>query len=320
MIDNFIVIVIIIWMSDATKVAARSPAPAGKGRPRKRAGAPPAADQLRRLQFIERAVVWTGQVGRRAVATAFDVSVGNVTLDFQRYRQIAPRNLVYDVIERCFRPTEQFEPIFGNENASTVLSTIAATVLLPDQDRSRLLGFLPPVDIVQPLPTAIEKDTLALICRTVTSGKGIAIEYQSMSTPHSVERSFWPHALIFTGQRWLVRGWDDRHENFRDLALARIVNSSPINKNRNLPRDDQWHNRARIVVGPADHLSEGQVRVTAREFGMSEREGAMSVEIDSRQAMIPYILDYLKLRPADMSGGSLPIRLMNYPEIREFDR
>src|SRR5438309_2359379 len=86
-----------------------------RGRPRKASDAAPSADQLRRLKFIERAVLWTGQVGRRAVATTFDVSVGHVTSDFQRYREMAPHNLSYDVGDKCFRPTEVFEPIFESE-------------------------------------------------------------------------------------------------------------------------------------------------------------------------------------------------------------
>lgn len=318
MIDIFTLNVIINRM--ITTIEATGRPSASRGRPRKSAGELPVADQLRRLQFIERAAIWTGQVGRRAVAAAFDVSVSNVTLDFQRYREIAPRNLTYDVTERCFRPTENFEPIFGDETASMVLSTIGATALLPEQDRSRLLGFLPPVDVVRPLPTAIEKDTLALVCRAITSGKGVAMDYQSMSTPDSVERDFWPRALILTGHRWLVRGWDERHADYRDFALARILSSTFINHTRNLPRDKNWHDRAKIVVGLADQLSEGQMLVTAREFGMSQREGRMLVEIDSRQAMIPYVLDHLKLRAAEQLGENVPIKLLNYKEICQFDR
>jgi predicted DNA-binding transcriptional regulator YafY len=316
MIDKVILIVIINRMITSMNAADRR----GRGRPRKRAGELSAADQLRRLQFIERSAIWTGQVGRRAVAAAFDVSVSNVTLDFQRYREIAPRNLTYDVTERCFRPTDKFEPIFADETASMVLATIGATALLPDQDRGRLLGFLPPVDTVKSFPAAIEKDTLALVCRAITSGKGVVIDYQSMSTPNSVKRDFWPRALILTGHRWLVRGWDERHADYRDFALARILSSNFINQIRELPRDKNWHDRARIIVGLADDLSEGQKLVTAREFGMTQREGRMLVEIDSRQAMIPYVLDHLRVRAAEQLGENLPIKLLNYGEIRQFDR
>ena len=88
-----------------------------------------------------------------------------------------------------------------------------------------------------------------------------------------------------------------------------------------LPRDDQWHDRSALEIGLIDGLSPGQVEVTAREFGMHrEPDGSFAVRIEPRLAMIPYVLDHLRLRPADYAGQAVPIRLRNYDDIREFDR
>jgi len=296
--------------------------PGKRGRPRKAAGADPSADQMRRLRFIERAALWTGQVGRRAVAATFDVSISHVTSDFHRYREMAPRNLSYDVTEKCFRPTDSFKPLFGAEDSSSILSTIAASVALPSQDRGRLLGFTPSVDVVQALPVAIDQPLLVTVCRAITAGAVLDINYQSMATPEAIARLFSPHALIFTGQRWLVRGWDGRHQAYRDLALARILSAGTSRKvSEDLLRDDQWHDRAALEIGLIDGLSPGQAEVTGREFGMGrEPDGSFAVRIEPRQAMIPYVLDHLRLRPADHVGKVVPILLRNYGDIREFDR
>lgn len=70
-----------------------------------------------------------------------------------------------------------------------------------------------------------------------------------------------------------------------------------------------------------DGLSPGQMEVTAREFGMGrEPDGSFAVRIKPRRAMIPYVLDYLRLRPADHASRAVPIRLRNYDDIQEFDR
>ena len=297
------------------------PRKASRGRPRKAAGSLPSADQMRRLKFIERAALWTGQVGRRAVATTFDVSVGHVTSDFQRYREMAPDNLSYDVGEKCFRPTNAFEPIFGPEDPANVLNTVAATATLSHQDRARLLGFDLSVDAVQALPMAIDQTLLVSICRSITAGSMLEIDYQSMSTPDPVRRTFAPHALIFTGQRWLTRGWDGRHEEFRDIALARILRTGVVQSIDDLPRDAQWHDRVSIDLVPRDNLSSGQRAVTAREFGMQVRsDGTVGVTINPRQAMVPYILDQYRLRPSDATAQALPIRLVDYAAIQRFDR
>lgn len=295
--------------------------PGKRGRPRKAAGAEPSADQMRRLRFIEKAALWSGQVGRRAVATTFDVSISHVTSDFKRYRQMAPRNLSYDVAEKCFRPTDAFRPLFGTENPASVLNTIAASAVLPNQDQGRLLGFMPSADVVQALPAAIDQSLLMTVCRAISAGAILDINYQSMASPEAIERLFAPHALIFTGQRWLVRGWDWRHHAYRDLALARILRAVSSRAGEHLPRDDQWHDRSALEISLIDGLSLGQMEVTAREFGMGrEPDGSFAVRIEPRRAMIPYVLDYLRLRPADHVGRSVPIRLRNYDDIRKFDR
>lgn len=276
---------------------------------------------MRRLLFIERAALWSGQVGRRAVAATFDVSISHVTSDFKRYRKMAPRNLSYDVAEKCFRPTDAFKPLFGTEDPASILNTIAASAALPNQDRGRLLGFTPSVDVVQALPVAIDQPLLVTVCRAITAGAVLDINYQSMATPEAIERLFAPHALIFTGQRWLVRGWDWRHHAYRDLALARILRAASGRAEEHLPRDDQWHDRSALEIGLIDGLSPGQVEVTAREFGMHrEPDGSFAVRIEPRLAMIPYVLDHLRLRPADYAGQAVPIRLRNYDDIQEFDR
>lgn len=295
--------------------------PGKLGRPRKAVGAEPSADQMRRLLFIERAALWSGQVGRRAVAATFDVSISHVTSDFKRYRKMAPRNLSYDVAEKCFRPTEAFKPLFGTEDPAIILNTIAASAVLPNQDRGRLLGFTPSVDVVQALPAAIDQPLLVTVCRAITAGSSLDINYQSMATPEAIERLFAPHALIFTGQRWLVRGWDWRHHAYRDLALARILRAASTSAGEQLPRDDQWHDRSALEISMIDGLSPGQMEVTAREFGMGrEPDGSFAVRIKPRRAMIPYVLDYLRLRPADHASRAVPIRLRNYDDIQEFDR
>ena len=320
MIDSFKLIVIIKSMNGTGQKSLLSVERAGRGRPRKERGAALAADQLRRLQFIEKAAIWTGQIGRRAVASTFDISVSHVTVDFQRYRELAPNNLVYDVTEKCFRASESFTPVFGSDDTGTILNTLAATATLAEGERARLLGFTPSVDIVQSLSATIDRDLLATVCRALTAGRTIAVNYQSMRTPQPVDRLFWPKALIFTGHRWLVRGWDRRHEDFRDLAIARILSAKPANDRTSPPRDHHWHDRIKIIIGLAEHLSDGQAEITAREFGMSKSNNGFSVEIHPRHAMVPYVLDYLRLRPSDAAGTNLPLKVLNFAEARKFDR
>ena len=264
--------------------------------------------------------MWTGQVGRRAVATTFDVSIGHVTQDLQRYREMAPSNLLYDVGRKCFRQTDAFRPVFDSDEPAEILRVIAATVSLCAQDRTRLLGFDIPVGTAQPLPAVVDQHVLMSVCRAITGSELLEISYQSMNTPEPVARQFAPRALVFTGQRWLVRGWDNRHQDYRDLALSRIIDAEPLDATGALPRDNLWHDEITLEIGLAEGLSKSQAEVTAREFGMKDEGGAYCVRIAARKAMVPYVLDNLQTGSNTKTVGRLPLRVLNYDIVKAFDR
>lgn len=293
-----------------------------RGRPRKAAGAAPSPEQLRRLKFIEQAVLWTGRVGRRAVATTFDVSVGHVSQDFQRYRRLAPRNLRYDIEAQCYRPTSGFRPVFDPGNAGDLLATLAACTTLPRQERVRALGFEIPTAAVQSLPTYVDRDLLAALVRCIVGGSAMRLTYQSLETPYPVARTFAPHGLIFTGFRWLVRGWDERHRDFRDLAIARVLKLKDLGSlSACLPRDELWQEHTTFEIIPSPSLSASQVDVVAREYGMSQKEDGWIVRLPVRRAMVPYMLDYLGLRPGQAAVRSIEtVNLRNYADLVTYDR
>ena len=61
--------------------------------------------------------------------------------------------------------------------------------------------------------------------------------------------------------------------------------------------------------------------VTAREFGMRcGADGSYTIRIEPLPTMIPYVLNHLRLRPADYAARAAPIWLRNYCDVREFDR
>ncbi|UCV28135.1 WYL domain-containing protein [Ferribacterium limneticum] len=234
---------------------------------------------------------------------------------------MAPQNLSYDIAEKCFRPTKQFKPIFAIDNPANLLTTIAATAWLPDQERGRLLGFALPVDGMPPFAVAIDRELLAAICRCITGETALQVSYQSLTTPEPVSRYFVPHALIFTGLRWLVRGWDGRHKAYRDLALARFVSARETSTFERGPRDEDWFELVSLHIATAKGLSCGQAEVTAREYGMKpDGDGGYLVELKLRRAVLPYVLDYLRLRPSDAFAAASPICLRNYSDVAEFDR
>ncbi|CTQ79502.1 hypothetical protein LA5096_06225 [Roseibium album] len=291
-----------------------------RGRPARKSGDPPSSVQQRRLVFIERALLWTGRVSRRAISTTFDVSMGHVSQDFQVYRKLAPSNLEYDLSSKCYTPSAAFQPVFCQEDPADILGLIASTAALPLQERTRVLGFSVACESLQTFPSGVQNDVLVDVLRAITSASAISVDYQSMNTPKPVTRVFWPHALIFSGHRWLTRGWDVRHNEYRDFAIGRILHSEKSADDRVLTRDNLWHDRIDIEFAVADRLSPTQAEVTAREFGMTRENGAYALRVNARKAMIPYLLDYWRIRPGSGETQAIPLCIENYSAINAYDR
>jgi hypothetical protein len=293
-----------------------------RGRPRKPAGARPSPEQLRRLKFIERSAYWSGRVGRRAVAHAFDVSLGHASQDFARYKQLAPSNLIYDNSEACYRPSGAFRPFFGAEPPEVLLEVLAASVGLPDAERARWLGFDAPAARVGPLPTRIAAQPTALILRAMLSGANLRFTYQSLESPEPAGRRVHPTGLIHTGRRWLLRAWDFDRAAFRDFAIARVLKAELLRVAPAAPRDDDWHERIDLVVEPAPELSASQAAIIAREYGMAlDADERWRLRHDVRRALLPYLLDHLGLRPGEGRVGDIrEVCLVNYSDLAAFDR
>jgi len=292
------------------------------GRPRKAPDADPSPDQLRRLKFIERSAFWAGRVGRRAVANAFDVSLGHASKDFACYRRLAPRNLDYDPEEGCYRPSTAFRALFAPEPPEQLLEILGASVQLPIQERLRWLGFDAPAIRVGPLPMQMNLKTTATLFRALVSGTGLRLTYQSLELPLPALRLLQPTGFIHTGRRWLVRGWDADRQGFRDFAIARVLKATPVRSISTAPRDDAWHEMTTLEIEPGSDLSPSQAAVVAREHGMTKGHGGdWKLHYDVRLALVPYTLDFLGLRPGSVRQGDVPdVKLANYEELAVHDR
>lgn len=300
------------------------PTPRRRGRPRRLEGDQPSAGQIRRLKIIESAAFWTGAVGRRRLASAFGISINHASNDLSQYRKLAPKNLWYDIDAQCYRPTPDFSPQLGEAAAGDVLEQLAALADRSAEDRLASLGFDLPVATVKALPGGITSDVLALVTRAIAGGTGLDIVYQSMRTPEPVSRRFWPHALLFTGFRWLARGWDGSRQNWGDMALARMVEAKSVGDRSPMSplNDTAWHRTLEIELEPNPKFSPSQRESLAREYGMHlDTEAGWLLRLPVREALIPYFLDYLNLRPRDHSKGRVPLlHLRNASAVFRFDR
>ncbi len=77
--------------------------------------------QRARLAYLEMRVWFAGELRRPDIEARFGVKPAAASRDLTAYKEMAPANLEYDPVARCYKPTASFIPIFGF-SADRVLS------------------------------------------------------------------------------------------------------------------------------------------------------------------------------------------------------
>ena len=194
--------------------------------------------QRERLAYIEMRAWFVGEVRRPDIEARFGVKPAAASRDLTAYKEVAPRNLEYDSVARCYRPTNAFKPVFGF-SGDRVLSWLQT-------------GFGDGLDPRPRKPAPCEGpgamgqpdlNVLAAVSRAICAGRALKISYLSVSSGRA-SRTVVPVALADTGLRWHVRAFDRRNGRFSDFALRRIEKADGLDERagegETLDCDEQW--------------------------------------------------------------------------------
>ncbi|MGE5546849.1 MAG: WYL domain-containing protein [Solirubrobacterales bacterium] len=279
--------------------------------------------QRRRLEAIELALYWTGEICRASVMRAFQVAKNHVTKDIGLYKEVAGGNVIYDVQRRRYRANKDFTPRFTSKAAADYLS-----ILMLGASKSGL-SEVPQVCAVPadalPLPPAAPLDAvLPVITRAISDQAGIQITYRSLNREGPNNRIVLPRALFQTGRAWAMRAFDVDADEYRDFIIARITHAEGADfliSEFDLDEDELWETIVEVSVVPGRGLSAGSAEVVADEYGMSGNPGRRVWKARMRAALIPYFLDHHGLRPgSDESAGIRLLSIANWEEVARYDR
>lgn len=282
--------------------------------------------QRQRLQFIEAMLIWDGSVQRSDVCKVFDVTPNHLTRDIKRYRTNHPNALEYDPETRAYRQGHKFKPLLASGSASEYLVLLQAYSAIQSASVLPAMGHITQAESLAQPTGSIDAEVLKLIMHALRQRTGVALTYQSLGESDPVPRTLWPHTLVFTGERWHVRAYDGRRQEFRDFVLTRcsgakaLGESSPVQATEDL----QWDATEQVEVVPAARLSSSQQIVIAREFGMSKATSsdrfAWTGEI--RKCLVGYFLYRHRLERGGSPGvkatqGQHPYLQLKKPELAD---
>ncbi len=238
--------------------------------------------QRERLAYIDFRLYFIGEIGRPDLISRFGVAPAGATRDLALYREIAPQNIEFDGSHKIYRIGKKFAPLFEH-TPQRVLSALShgfgdganveASPLLPCESPATL--------------SAPKMEILAPICRAIHVKSPVAICYHSVSSGES-ERVIVPFALVDSGLRWHVRGFDRKTNEFRDFVISRIKSPTILHEEpmaHEFPdKDIQWTRIVEIELVP--HPNQPRPEVTALDYNLNG--GSLALKL--RAATAGYML------------------------------
>jgi hypothetical protein len=219
---------------------------------------------VERLRFIDARLFWDAIINRSDLINEFAVSPAQSAADFREYLARSPNGVRYDTRAKAYVATSKFEPVFGEPNARAELERF-----LVDGD--------PLVAELTRLERPIDPSLTATVRRAARDSQKLRVQYQSFTQPNPSWRWLAPSHLVNDGQRWHIRAWCYREQQWKDFVLARILDIKDVEAAELLPPDADWIETVTLVLSPAEHLSKGQKASVMREFAM--RNGRLAVTV-----------------------------------------
>jgi hypothetical protein len=225
---------------------------------------------------------FTGELRRADIESRFGIKPAASSRDIGAYREIAPENLDYDIVARCYRPTAGFKPVFGFQPERVLSWLLEGFGDGLDLGLKQAAPCEGPGHLLKP-----DLDVLGTVTRSLCAKKALRISYLSLSSG-SKRREIVPVALADNGLRWHVRAYDRERNRFADFVLTRIAKASeldePVAEHEMLGADEQWARIVDLEIVP--HPGIAWPNAVEADYGMSD--GVLRIK--TRAALAGYVL------------------------------
>lgn len=244
--------------------------------------------QLLRYQLIEIMALWEGRLITNHLTGAFGIGRQQASKDINAYKELYPTNLTYDKKVKGYVPTSEFQVHFSQGAANEYLHLLNGNEALRRVfEKSEMPSSY--TEILGVPDRTISPDILRPIIKACREKLRLDITYCSMTNPYGEDRIISPHSLVFSGVRWHVRAYCEKHRSYRDFVINRIMSvddemGGAIEDDKN---DDIWYRYVDIEIVPNPNFNSAQQSLIARDYNM--HNGVM--KLSCRAALVQYLLD-----------------------------
>lgn len=239
--------------------------------------------QRDRLAFVELRLRFLGEIRRQDIVNRFGIQAAAATRDLALYKDLGPKNLEYNTKSKVYARTTRFNPVF-DFHPQRVLTWLSQSFgdVEPSQPKPVL-----PCDLA-PNSVNVDLEVLSVLTRAIHSQSVVEVSYRSLSSGLTT-RELAPFAIANNGNRWHIRGFDRRSQEFRDFVLNRVVDaqlvSSELQPHETVANDIQWNRIVEIELVPHPANVQHPDTVEA-EFGM--KGGVLNLKV--RASMVGYLM------------------------------
>jgi hypothetical protein len=238
--------------------------------------------QRERLAHLELRLFFTGELRRADIESRFGVKPAAASRDISLYRELAPRNLQYDLTQKVYVATPDFAPVF-EMRPDRVLSWLAHGF-----GDGLELGLKQQAPFDSPQNFFVPNlATLAALTRAICARKAISMNYSSASSGIT-RREVVPVALADSGLRLHMRAFDRKKKVFGDFVVTRIDDVVAIEgttqEHELIAADDQWTRMVELHLVAHPQMNWPQ----AAELDYGIIDGVLRVK--TRAAMAGYVL------------------------------
>jgi predicted DNA-binding transcriptional regulator YafY len=268
----------------------------------------------KRFWLIELLAYWEGRVNTTSLIHHLGLSRQQSSADLSAYSAQAPTNLTYDVSQKAYLPTAEFQRHFISDDVAEYLSWMQhpsaapAPISAPSAKLSNLALRLPARKVSPELMRGLVAATRQRL--------RVEVEYASLNNPKSEARVIAPHTFVNTGLRWHLRAWCEKSRGFRDFVLSRFRGVPTLLDKTQHPveHDTAWNTQITIILQPDPRLKPEQREVVENDYQMLGGQ----LHISAKACMVNYLLKEMQIntKMLDVAPEAQQLVLVNLEDIK----
>jgi hypothetical protein len=263
--------------------------------------------------LIELLAFWEGGVNATDIAKHFRLTNKQGKLYLSQYKQHCPNNLTYDSSLKKFVPTPNLKCDYIQQSVDEYLEWLnhVSTKSMPADNHFTDSSIRIEARQVSP-------QTMRALVYAIRHKQAIDTHYTSLNHPKGEPRLIHPHSFVKTGLRWHLRGYSEKHDDYRDFVLSRFSDNTSLDNSRDYrPKlaDKPWNTEVVIVLAPNTKFSEAQQQLIAADYNMRDKQLLMR----TRGALVHYLLQEMQVDVSQTNNpAKQPLVVANLSEIQNW--